>query len=381
MSGPDGDPDAAGIRCMLMRGGTSKGAYFLADDLPGDPRERADLLLRILGSPDPRQIDGIGGAHPLTSKVAVVSASAEPVVDVDYLFLQVGVDEPTVSDKQNCGNLLAAVGPFAVERGLVRGGDQSTSVRIRMVNSGEVVDAVFPTPHRRATYSGGTSISGVPGTAAEVALSFGGPHDPDPDRAGDRPRLFPTGRARDRLEELPVTCVDAGVPTVLVAAASLGVTGYESPGDLEALADLRQRVRSIQLAAGPAMGLGDVREASVPKITLVSRPRAGGTLCTRSFIPLRCHEAIGVLCAVGTAVAARTGNSVAHEIAGPPAVPAGRRERIRLEHPTGYLDVDVDLDQELGADQAGLPRLRRAGIVRTARKLFDGTVFPRAGSR
>jgi len=373
MRGSEAGPDGSGVRCMLMRGGTSKGAYFCADDLPADPGERADLLLRILGSPDPRQIDGIGGAHPLTSKVAVVAASADPSADVDYLFLQVGVDQPTVSDQQNCGNLLAGVGPFAVERGLVPGRDPSTSVRIKMVNSGEVAVAVFPTPQGRVAYTGDTAISGVPGTAAEVALSFCGQQRPNPPQP-DIQRLFPTGRARDTIEGLVVTCVDAGVPTVIVAAASMGATGYESPADLEALAGLRRHVRSIQLAAGLAMGLGDVRDASVPKITLVSPPREGGTLCTRSFIPLRCHEAIGVLCAVATAVAARTPNSAVHDIAQRPAAKSGRPERIRLEHPTGYLDVDVELAQEPGTE---LPRLRRAGIVRTARKLFDGTVFPR----
>jgi 4-oxalomesaconate tautomerase len=376
MHGPEAGRDESGVRCMLMRGGTSKGAYFLASDLPADPSDRADLLLRILGSPDPRQVDGIGGAHPLTSKVAVVSASADAAVDVDYLFLQVGVAEPTVSDQQNCGNLLAGVGPFAVERGLVPGRDPSTSVRIRMVNSGEVAVAAFPTPRGQVAYSGDTAISGVPGTAAAVALSIGSPREPDAQPADSRP-LFPTGLARDQIEGLSVTCVDAGVPTVVVTAASLGVTGYESPAELETLPDLRRRVRSIQLAAGLAMGLGDVLDASVPKITLVSPPRASGTLCTRSFIPQRCHEAIGVLCAVATAVAARTPNSAVHDIAQQPAPRPGRPERIRLEHPTGYLDLDVELEREPGAQ---VPRLRQAGIVRTARKLFDGLAFPRAGS-
>jgi 2-methylaconitate cis-trans-isomerase PrpF len=343
-----------GVRCMLMRGGTSKGAYFLADD----------LLLRILGSPDPRQIDGIGGAHPLASKVAVISRSGAPAADVDYLFLQVGVEQPTVTDRQNCGNLLAGVGPFAVERGLVPASGDSTSVRIRMVNSGEVAAAAFRTPGGRVDYSGDTPISGVPGTAAAVVLSFG-------ELAGSRGRRpFPTGSVRDHLNETPVTCVDGGMPTVLAAAASLGITGYESPAELEQLDGLGRKARSIWLAAGRLMGLGDVREATVPKVTLVSPARAGGTVSTRSFIPLRCHDSIGVLCAVGTAIAARTEGTVAHDLAGPGA-PASR---VRLEHPTGHLDVELELDTT-----AGLPQVRRAGIVRTARKLFDGTAFPRAG--
>jgi len=350
---------------MLMRGGTSKGAYFLADDLPADPGRRDDLLVRILGSGDPRQIDGIGGAHPLTSKVAVIWRSGAPATDVDYLFLQVGVDQPTVTDRQNCGNLLAGVGPFAVERGLVPAGRDSTTVRILMVNSGEVAAAAFRTPGGRVDYSGDTPISGVPGTAAAIVLDFGGP-------AGSRgqQRPFPTGSVRDHIHGIPVTCVDGGMPTVLAAAASLGVSGDESPAELEQLDGLRRKVRSIWLEAGRLMGLGDVREATVPKVTLVSPARAGGTVSTRSFIPLRCHDAIGVLCAVGTAIAARTEGTVVHDLAGPGA-PASR---VRLEHPTGHLDVELELDTA-----AGLPQVRRAGIVRTARKLFDGMVFPRAG--
>jgi 4-oxalomesaconate tautomerase len=345
---------------MLMRGGTSKGAYFLADDLPPDAGRRDSLLLRILGSPDPRQIDGIGGAHPLTSKVAVIAPSADPATDVDYLFLQVGVDQPTVTDRQNCGNLLAGVGPFAVERGLVPAAEDSTSVRIKMVNSGEIATAEFRTPGGRVDYSGDTEISGVPGSAAAVVLSFS-------DEAGPPGRpVFPTGALRDHIDGIAVSCVDAGMPTVLAAAASLGVTGSESPAELEQLAELAERVGSLRLAAGQLMGLGDVRDATIPKVTLVSPALSGGTVSTRSFIPVRCHESIGVLCAVGAAVAARTDGTVVHELASP------ANGRVRLEHPTGHLDVELELDLA-----AGLPAVRRAGIVRTARKLFDGVVFAR----
>lgn len=350
-----------GVRCMLMRGGTSKGAYFLAEDLPGDQASRDALLLRLLGSPDPRQIDGIGGAHPLTSKVAVVSRSADPEADVDYLFLQVGVDQPTVSDRQNCGNLLAGVGPFAVERGLVPAGPATASVRIRMLNSGEIATASFSTPGGQVSYRGDTAISGVPGTAAAVVLSFG-------TAGGSRQPAFPTGSVRDDIDGVPVTCVDAGMPTVLATARSLGLAGSETPAELEAMDDLRDRVSSIRLAAGQLMGLGDVRTATVPKVTLVSRAAAGGTVNTRSFIPVRCHESIGVLCAVGTAVAATTEGTVVRQLARP--ITHGR---VRLEHPTGHLDVELELDLT-----GRLPVVRRAGIVRTARKLFDGRAFARA---
>ena len=346
---------SAGIRCMMMRGGTSKGAYFLADDLPADPAERDDLLLRVMGTPDPRQIDGIGGAHPLTSKVAVVSPSTRPDVDVDYLFLQLGVEEPAVSDRQNCGNLLAGIGPFAVERGLVAAGPDRSGVRIRMVNSDSVATATFATPGGAVDYDGDTAISGVPGTAAPIVLDF---EDTEGSACG---ALLPTGNVRDIVDGVEVTCVDNGMPVVVAAASDLGATGYEDPADL---ARLRDRVQSLRLAAGRLMGLGDVSDASVPKTTLVAPPRDGGAICTRTFIPLRVHASIGVLGAVTVATALLMDGAVGHDLADLPApgAPMG------IEHPTGRLDVAVELD---GAS------VRRSSIVRTARKLFDGTVFPR----
>jgi 4-oxalomesaconate tautomerase len=341
---------------MLMRGGTSKGAYFLAEDLPADPAERDDLLLRVMGSPDPRQIDGIGGAHPLTSKVAIVSTS--DTADVDYLFLQLGVEQATVSDRQNCGNLLAGIGPFAAERGLVAAGTAETSVRIRMVNSDSVAVATFPTPGGVVRYDGDTGISGVPGTAAPITLHFLGTEG---SACG---ALLPTGSRRDVIDGLEVTCVDNGMPVVVLAAADLGLTGYEPVEHLAGDDRLRERVRSIQLQAGKLMGLGDVADAPVPKITLVAPPRAGGSLCTRTFIPVRPHDAIGVLGAVSVATAALLPGTTAHGIARP-------ENPLRIEHPTGHLDVTVEVDDGTP------PRVRRSGVIRTARKLFDGMVFPR----
>lgn len=346
---------------MLMRGGTSKGAYFLAGDLPEDPADRDDLLLRLLGSPDPRQIDGIGGAHLLTSKVAVVSRSADPSADLDYVFLQVAVDEPVVSARQNCGNLLAGVGPFAVERGLVEPGDGHTDVRIRLVNTGGTATASFPTPNGRVDYRGGTAISGVPGTAAAVLLGFA-------DTAGSATgRLLPTGNQRDMIDGVEVTCVDNGMPVVVAAARDFGITGYESHEELAADAGLRERVQSLRIRAGKLMGLGDVAGESVPKTTLVAPPRDGGALCTRTFIPVRPHTAIGVLGAVSVVTAALLPDGVAGRHA---RLPDG--DRFDIEHPTGHLEVEVELD--LSADP---PVALRAANVRTARKLFDGTVYPR----
>lgn len=351
------------VPCLLMRGGTSKGAYFLADDLPAEPALRDDLLLRIMGSPDERQIDGLGGAHPLTSKVAVVSPSADPQADVDYLFLQVVVDRPEVSDRQNCGNILAGVGPFAVERGLVPAGEERTSVRIRMVNTGDHATATFPTPGGRVDYTGDAEISGVPGTAAPVVIEF-------PAGAGT---LLPTGSVRDEIDGVQVTCVDNGMPTVLIAAGSLKVTGYESPKDLEEDLTLADRLRRIRLEAGRLMGLGDVSDTTVPKLTLLAPPREGGAVTTRTFIPVRCHTSIGVLGAASVAAGLRIDGSVGADLA---ELPPGS-DRLRIEHPTGFLDID----SSLGATPEGLPTARRTAVVRTARKIFDGTVFPRAAAR
>jgi 4-oxalomesaconate tautomerase len=350
---------------MLMRGGTSKGAYFLAEDLPRDPEERDDLLIRIMGSGDPRQIDGIGGAHPLTSKVAVISRPADgddDEADVDYLFLQLGVDEATVSGQQNCGNLLAGVGPFAVERGLVPAGPEQTTARIRMVNSASLATARFPTPGGAPDYDGDTAISGVPGTAAAIVLDFAATE------GSATGSLLPTGHRRDEIDGVEVTCVDNGMPVVVARAADLGLTGYESHTELEADQALAGRIQSLRVQAGKLMGLGDVTATSIPKTTLVAAPRDGGTICTRTFIPVRPHTAIGVLGAVSVVTALALPGTVGAELAGRPA-----GARYDVEHPTGHLAVEAEIDTS-----GRVPRARRSGVVRTARKLFDGTVFPQS---
>jgi len=347
-----------GVRCMLMRGGTSKGAYFLAEDLPKDPAERDDVLLRIMGSPDARQIDGIGGAHPLTSKVAVISPSARADADVDYLFLQVGVEEAVVSDRQNCGNLLAGVGPFAVERGLVGSGP----VRIHMVNSGSVATASFAGADGVVDYDGDVAIAGVPGTAAAVVLDFAGTE------GSATGALLPTGHTTDVLDGVTVTCIDNGMPVVVVSAAALGRTGYETVAELEADPDLGRRVLALRLAAGSLMGLGDVSATSVPKISLLAPPADGGTVCTRTFIPVRVHDSIGVLGAISVATALLLGGAAGADLA---AVKPGQT-RFDIEHPTGHLQVEAEVDTT-----SQPPTVIRSGVVRTARKLFDGAVFPR----
>lgn len=346
-----------GTRIMWMRGGTSKGAYFLASDLPSDPAARDTLLLGIMGSPDPRQIDGIGGADPLTSKVAMVTPSQRPGIDVDYLFLQVFVDQPIVTDAQNCGNILAGVGPFAIERGLVAAQDGETPVTIYMENTGLVATARVQTPAGTVTYSGSAKIDGVPNPAAAVPILF---RDTEGSSCG---ALFPTGRVSDVIDAVEATLIDNGMPCVLLRASDMGLTGTETPAELEADVALRARLESIRLQAGVMMNLGDVREKSVPKMTLVSAPLNSGSISTRSFIPHRCHKTIGVLAAVTVATACVTDGAVGHDLA---TLPQGAQKMIDVEHPTGAMTVAALLDNN---------RVTRAEVLRTARKLVDGVVF------
>ncbi|MYH59494.1 MAG: 4-oxalomesaconate tautomerase [Boseongicola sp. SB0675_bin_26] len=347
-----------GTRCMWMRGGTSKGGYFLAEDLPGDAAARDAFLLRAMGSPDVRQIDGMGGADPLTSKVAVVAKSAREGVDVDYLFLQVFVDQPLVTDAQNCGNILAGVGAFAIERGLVPARDGETPVTIYMENTGQIAVARVATPCGKAAYGGEARIDGVPGRAAAVPLTF-------KDTAGSScGALLPTGNAADVVEGVEVTMIDNGMPCVVMRASAMGVTGEEAPEELEASAALRRKLEAIRLACGPVMNLGDVADKSVPKMTMVSPPTNGGAIGTRTFIPHRCHKAIGVLGAVSVATACLTPGSPAHDLADRGT---GPERNLSVEHPTGEMTVVATLDQ------AGA--VKEAAILRTARKLMDGEIF------
>ena len=351
-----------GIPCTLMRGGTSKGLYFHARDLPTDRSTRDRVLLAAMGSPDPRQIDGLGGAHPLTSKVAVVAPSTRSDADVDYLFLQVVVDRAEVSDSQNCGNILAGIGPWAIENGLVPARDPVTPVRIHMVNTSSVAVAHVPTPGGAVEYEGDARIDGVPGTAAAIPIDF-------LDVAGSScGALLPTGSVVDAVDGLSVTCIDNGMPVVLMKASELGCSGYESPEALEADKDLRSRVERIRIRVGPRMNLGDVAAKTVPKMCLVSPPRAGGAICTRTFIPHRVHEAIGVLGAVSVATACVLPGSVAAEVGVIPT--GGACRQLDIEHPTGFFTVAMDV----AIDGTSI-EVRRSALVRTARKLLRGEAF------
>ncbi len=348
--------DDRGIPCLWMRGGTSKAAIFLASDLPLDDTARDRLLLRIMGSPDPRQIDGIGGGDPLSSKVAILSPPSREDADVDYLFLQVFVDQPRVTAAQPCGNILAAVGPAALERGLVAAQDGETLLRIHMRNTGEIAQAVIQTPGKRVSYEGGAEIDGVPAAHAPVQLIF---HNIAGAVCG---ALLPTGRPSDMIDGIACTLIDHGMPVVLMRAADFGLSGQESPETLEAMDSLKARIEAMRLQAGPMMGLGDVRAQSIPKMALLAPPVRDGAIATRFFIPHHVHKGIGALAAVSVAAGCVIPGSVAHPLAEQPG-----SDRFRIEHPSGLTEILLERE---GAD------ICAAGFQRTARKLMDGLVFP-----
>lgn len=344
------------IPTTVMRGGTSKGLYFLADDLPSDVATRDKVLLAAMGSPDDRQIDGMGGSHPLTSKVAIVSVSQDSIAEFDYLFLQVFVDKAIVSDGQNCGNILAGVGPFVIEQGLVTPEAPHTNFRIRMQNSGGMAIVTVETPGGAVTYEGKAHIDGVPGTSAPVLIDFA-------DVAGSNcGALLPTGSATDEINGVPATCIDNGMPVVLLRAADLGKNGTESPDELEADTSLGAEIESIRLAAGRLMNLGDVSEKTVPKMCLIGPAMHGGVVSTRTFIPHRVHKAIGVLGAASVAAACKIKGTVAHV--------ETESSRLDIEHPTGTFTVEIEIE-----DSGGHFRVTRSALLRTARKLMDGHVY------
>ncbi len=346
-----------GIPCMLMRGGTSKGPFFLASDLPSDPQARNTLLLKIMGSPDARQIDGIGGAHPLTSKVAIVSPSPQEDCDVDYLFLQVTPETGAISDSQNCGNMLAGVGPFAVERGLVQAQNNETTVKVLMLNSNSRADLVVQTPSGMPTYEGNARIDGVPGTHAPIIQNYFG-------TAGAQcGALLPTGNVIDGINGIECTLVDNGMPSVIMRAQDFGLSGYEDPNELESNTVLKSKIEAIRLQAGEMMGLGNVAEKTIPKMCLISSPRNGGIINTRTFIPHRVHQAVGVLAAASDAAACMYKDGVAAGIA---VFEEVNPCRVDVEHPTGALTVELEWKDDT---------IIRTALLRTSRKLMDGKVF------
>jgi 4-oxalomesaconate tautomerase len=348
------------IPCLFMRGGTSRGPFFVESDLPAAAAERDRVLLAAMGSPDSRQIDGVGGADPLTSKVGIVRLGRSPGADLEFLFAQVSVKEPRVDTTPNCGNMLAAVVPFAIETGLVTARGDVTTLRVLTRNTGTLSDIEVQTPGGAVEYAGAARIDGVPGTAAPINISF---LDTEGSVCG---ALLPTGNPADRIDGVEVTCIDNGMPVVLMAARDLGVSGYETRDELNGNTDLKRRIESIRLLAGPLMRLGDVAAKVVPKMCLVAAPRAGGHLSTRTFIPHDCHAAVGVLGAVTVATAAVMPGTVANRLA---VVPPGVHRTLSVEHPSGEFSVRLRMSPD------DPTRVLSAALLRTARLIMRGEIF------
>ena len=348
------------IPCLFMRGGTSRGPFFLESDLPSDTARRDRVLLAVMGSPDRRQIDGLGGANPLTSKVGIVRKSQTPGVDLDFLFAQLQPDRDTVDTTPNCGNMLAAVVPFALERGLVSPQGEETTLRVLTLNTDMQCDITVQTPGGQVSYEGEARIDGVPGTSAAIKINF-------LDTAGSvAASLLPTGRVLDVIDGIKVTCIDNGMPLVIFKAADVGRTGYESVETLNADTELKSRIEKLRIACGHAMGLGDVTAKNYPKMTLIAPPRTGGSICTRSFIPHVCHDAIGVLAAVTVGTACVLEGSTTQGVA---LVPSGTAKTISVEHPTGEFSVELEIDPN------NPENVLRAALLRTARLIMRGEVM------
>ncbi|MGU7785083.1 4-oxalomesaconate tautomerase [Burkholderia sp. PU8-34] len=350
------------IPCLFMRGGTSRGPFFNAADLPEDIATRDRILLSVMGSPDKRQIDGLGGAHPLTSKVGIVSRSSREGVDLEFLFAQLQPDKDTVDTSPNCGNMLAAVVPFAIETGMVEpnSGKATTTVRVLTLNTGMQCDITVHAHNGQVEYEGFVRIDGVPGTSAPIHINF-------LDTAGSVcSSLLPTGNVRDVIDGVEVTCIDNGMPLVVVRADDLGCTGYEPVVELNSNDDLKQRIERLRIACGHAMGLGDVAEKNYPKMTLVAPPLAGGSISTRSFIPHVCHDAIGVLAAVTVGTACVIEGSIANGVV---KLPAGETKKVSVEHPSGEFSVDLQVDS------INPQNVTKAALLRTARLLMRGEVM------
>ncbi|MEB2418010.1 4-oxalomesaconate tautomerase [Citrobacter sp. R-1.5.2] len=345
------------IPCVMMRGGTSRGAFLLAEHLPEELAQRDNILIKIMGSGNTLEIDGIGGGNPLTSKVAIVSRSNDPLADIDYLFAQVLVHEQRVDTTPNCGNMLSAVGAFAIENELIPVSTPTTRVRIRNVNTNTYIEADVYTPNGRVEYEGTARIDGVPGTAAPVGLTF-------MNAAGSKTgHIFPTGQQIDYIDSIPVTCMDMATPVVIIPAEYLGKTGYELPENLDADSELLSRIESIRLQAGKAMGLGDVSNKVIPKPILISAPQYDGEINVRYFMPHSCHKALAITGAIAIASSCVINGTVSRQVTA-----GAHYGNITIEHPGGTLDIHL-------TNEGDEPETIRASVIRTARKIFAGDVY------
>ncbi|MEO1248381.1 MAG: 4-oxalomesaconate tautomerase [Pseudomonadota bacterium] len=350
-----------GIPFVFMRGGTSRGPYVNRADLPEDRAILADVLVAMVGSGHPLNIDGLGGGATVTTKVAILSPSDDAWADVDYFFAQVSVEDRLVDFKPTCGNILVGVGPAAIEMGIVPTRGEVTDVNIRAVNTGARVTASIKTPRGAIAYEGETAIDGVPGTASPIGLRF-------MDVVGGvTGSLFPTGHRQDTIEGITVSCMDVAMPMVIARADDFGLTGYEGAAELDDNAAFLARMEAVRLVAGERMGMGEVGKSVTPKFGLLAPAREGGSATVRYFTPWSCHPTVAVTGSQCLAACLLADGTIGVGLMSRrPEAPA----KVVLEHPMGKMDVLVEYTQ----DDTDFT-VTSAGLERTARKIAQGSVF------
>ena len=353
------------IPYYFMRGGTSRGPYFNRADLPQDLDTLSKVLVSVVGSGHPLNIDGIGGGNAVTTKVAMLSKSDSAWADVDYFFAQVSVKDQRVDYQPTCGNILTAVASAAIEMGLVAAQDPHTRVNIHAVNTGAKVTATVQTPNQKVAYQGDTKIDGVPGTAAAVVLKF-------MDVAGSATGAFlPTGNLQDSFDGIPVTCMDVAIPMVIANAESFGLTGHENCATLNANKGFFAAMESVRLQAAIKMGMGDCSQSVTPKFGLLAPANAQGDICTRYFMPWTAHPTLAVTGSQCLAACALTPGTVSDDLW---QRPTGTSAQVVLEHPMGVIEVLVDY--ALVEQDHKLAFIHHsAGLTRTCRLLAKGSVF------
>ena len=356
--------DQISIPTVYMRGGTSKGLLFNKKYLPTDQTKLTNYLLAAMGSPDTRQINGMGGATSVTNKVCIISKSEVANVDIDYFFAQVLVDEAKVDYGPTCGNMLSAVGPFAIEQGLIEANEASTKIVIRSVNTGSIIDATIPTPSKSVTYSGDYKIAGVPGVGSPILLKFKNIV------GGTTGKLLPTGNRTAIIKGIEVTCLDVSMPIVMANANDFDIEGNETASALNANNNLLKKIEEIRLLAALEMGMGNVNGKVLPKFALLSKALHGGTITSRYFTPKTCHEthaATGTNCIASACLISGT---VASKISN---IKVTGEDKIVIEHPLGSIDCIVETSTTI--EETDSNYIKSCGVYRTSRKIMDGNIY------
>ena len=362
--------DLRSIPAYLMRGGTSKGLIFHKKDLPSDRNVLTEYLLKIMGSPDVRQINGLGGGTSVTSKVCIISKSLEKDVDIDYFFAQVEVDRNHVDYAPTCGNMLSALGPFAIEEGLVETSDEITKVNVKSINTNALITLDVPTPDRKLKYSGDFKIDGVPGTGSQILMNF---KNLEGKTTGN---LFPTGNTTDTFDGINVTCFDLATSMMICDAKEFNILGNENSKELNNNKKLLDKIETIRLLAGKKMGMGDVKGKVLPKVSLLSKSINENSIVSRYFTPYSCHETHAVTGTCCVASSCLIPGTVGFRLLNTKNSLNFNKENIKIEHPMGSIDCIIVLNSNFKNNLVLKKDLvKSCGIYRTSRILMKGQVY------